>query len=214
MPRPGRPIFRQGHPHHMILWTIQSLSAWEILQSRGFLQARRPYVEKLFRLAYRWMQGQMRKRLWPPPSSACFPLWAWFQWQGSNKKRPDLRFSGHLPRGDTGVLIEFHADAAEVILSDFELWHYVLNYWHLPNSIADEARFDAILASLAANTPSEVTIRNRSFHSDIQKSWERIFNIQWSKPDIASEFTEKQIQATLWRLNRNKVRNFTIFRAH
>jgi hypothetical protein len=101
-----------------------------------------------------------------------------------------------------------------VLLSDFELWHYVLNYWYLPTSNKDETRFDAILASLAANTPSEVTTRNRPFHSDIRKSWERISNIQWSTPDIVAKFTQKQIQATLWLLNRNMVMNFTILRAH
>ena len=84
-------------------------------------------------------------RLGQPPFVHCLPLWAWFQWEGRSKKRPDLRFSGHIPHGETGVLIKFHAEASAVFLSDFELWHYVLNYWYLPHSNEDEARFDAIL---------------------------------------------------------------------
>lgn len=99
-----------------------------------------------------------------------------------------------------------------MLLSDFELWHYVLNYWYLPHSNEDEARFDAILASLAANTPSEVHTSNQAFHDDVRNSWERIFDIHWSRPNIASEFRQKQIQATLWRLNRKQVKNHTIFK--
>ncbi len=197
----------------MTLWTIQTCSAWEILQSKGSLHVRRADTESLFYHAYRWMKEQMSQRLGPPPLSTSFPLWAWFQWQGSSKRRPDLRYSGHLPRGESGVLIEFCAEAAEVLLSDFELWHYVLNYWYLPSSLADEERFNAILAAFAANTPSEVATRNRFFHSGIRRSWERIFDVQWSMPDIASKFVRKTIQATLWSLSRDKVRDFTFFRA-
>jgi hypothetical protein len=159
------------------------------------------------------MKRQMRQRLGNPPLADCYPLWAWFQWQDCNKKRPDLRFSGHIPTGETAVLIEFHVEASEVLLSDFELWHYVLNYWYLPHSNKDEARFDAILASLTADTPSEVPTSNQAFHAKIRKSWEKIFDIHWACPDIASEFAQKQIQATLWQLNRNQIRNSTIFKA-
>jgi len=197
----------------MILWTIQNLSAWKMLQSRGCLQASRSCIQEQLYPAYRWMKSQMRQRLGKSPFPDCFPLWAWVQWQGCNKKRPDLRFSGHMPSGEIGVLIEFHAEAPEVLLSDFDLWHYVLNYWYLPNSNEDEARFDAVFASVAANTPSEVPTSNQAFHTQIRKSWEKIFDIHWSCPDIASELTQKQIQATLWQLNRNQVTNCTIFKA-
>jgi hypothetical protein len=197
----------------MILWTIQTLSAWKMLQSTGYLQATRSSMEEHFRPAYRWMKDQMRQRLGKPPCPDCFPLWAWFQWHDCNKRRPDLRFSGHLPHGETGVLIEFYAEESEVLLSDFELWHYVLNNWYLPHSNKDDARFDAILASMAANTPSEVYTSNQAFRADVRNSWRRIFNIRWSRPSIASEFGQKQIQATLWRLTRKQVKNYTIFKA-
>jgi len=124
-----------------------------------------------------------------------------------------LRFSGHLPSGETGVHTQFHAEGVEVLLSDFELWHYVLNYLYLPSSTEDEARFESVLASLGANTPSQVTTRRRHFHDSVRKSWERIFKIHWAQPEIASAFRKKQIQATLWRLNLNQVRNWTIFKA-
>lgn len=197
----------------MILWTIQPLAVWKALRSKGQFQAREVFVDRHFRPAYRWMRDQMRMRLGPPPSSNSFPLWAWYQWQGASKKRPDLRFSGHLPSGETGVLIEFFAETGEVLLSDFELWHYALNYLYLPSSSGDEAQFDSVLASFAANTPSEVANRHRAFHQDVRKSWERIFDIRWSRRDIASSFTRKTIQATLWRLDRKQVRKWATFKA-
>ena len=104
-------------------------------------------------------------------------------------------------------------DASEVLLSDFELWHYVLNYQYLPLSMKDSRRFDDILEAQGSRTPSDVPGRARSFHCAVRKSWTRIFDLNWSVPDIASNFGQKAIQATFWNLRRDRVRGFTIFRA-
>ena len=61
------------------------------------------------------------------------PIWAWYQWEGSRRK-PDLRASGYLPKGEPGVRLELRVADDRVLLSDFDLWHYVLNYWYLPKS--------------------------------------------------------------------------------
>ena len=47
-------------------------------------------------------------------------------------------------------------DPSEVLLSDFELWHYVLNYQYVPASMKDSRRFDAILEAQGYRTPSDV----------------------------------------------------------
>jgi len=197
----------------MTLWTIQSLPAWTRLESRGVLVASSSHGEKEFLPAYRWMRAQMRRRLGPPPSAECFPLWAWSQWENSGQRRPDLRSSGHLPRGETGVLVELAVDEREALLSDFELWHYVLNYWYLPRSEADEARFDALLASLGVRAPSEVPRRDRRFHAEVRESWVRIFDIRWSARGIGWPPRKKSIQATLWSMSMEMVRSHRVFTA-
>lgn len=155
----------------------------------------------------------MRLRLGSPPTSSRVPLWAWYHWESGARVRPDLRCSGHLPAGEGGVLIELDMDASEALLSDFELWHYVLNYQYLPVSIKDSRRFDAMLEGQGFRTPSDVPGRNHSFHRAVRESWTRIFDLNWSEPDIASGFGRKAIQATFWNLRRDRVRSFTIFRA-
>jgi len=159
------------------------------------------------------MRDQMRSRLGPPSSYSDLPLWAWYQWESSVRVRPDLRCSGHLPTGQSGVLIELDIDALQVLLSAFELWHYILNYQYLPASGKDWRRFDALLEDLGSWTPSEVPVRNRAFHRAIRESWTRIFDLHWSRRKIASAFARKAIQATFWRLPLDRVRSFTVFRA-
>lgn len=128
----------------MILWTIQTPEAVANLQRTSVLLADSGDAESHFRTAFEWMAAQMRHRIGNPPRSSVRPLWAWHTWQG-RRARPDLRSSGHLPRGTRAARIEFAAEPSTVLLSDFSLWHYVLNYWYLPASSRDEKSFDAML---------------------------------------------------------------------
>ena len=45
-----------------------------------------------------------------------------------------LAVCGHLPKGERGVRLELQVADDRVLLSDFDLWHYVLNYWYLPET--------------------------------------------------------------------------------
>lgn len=171
----------------MILWTIQTELAWSRLQSEGVLW---PYREQLteeeWLQPYEWMIAQMKTRLGPPPEKGCFPIWAWYQWDGEHRRRPDLRASGHLPVGERGVRIELECREDEVLLSDFELWHYVLNYWYLPQSVQEGKAFEAELAAKGLALDRRSLAPWPVHHMRIVKSWERIFDLGWAKPGIAS----------------------------
>ena len=184
----------------MILWTIQSIKAWEELQQRSVLYANPRYVDNDFLPAYGWMTEQMRKRLGMRPSEDSLPLWAWYQWEDERSRRPDLRSSGHLPKGEPGVRIEFEIEDNLVLLSDFELWHYVLNYWYLPTSEAEGESFEAELANQGLSFYETKPLPNPIYHKRIEKNWERIFDMEWAPEGIASPTPEKSIQATFWEL--------------
>lgn len=49
-------------------------------------------------------------------------------------------------RGEKGVRLTINCPAERVLLSDFSLWHYVLNYWYLPSSEAVGDAFESELA--------------------------------------------------------------------
>jgi len=99
--------------HHMTLWTIQTEKAWEHLNERGYITGVINYIEQSWLSSYRWIADQMKERIGNPPCNTTFPIWAWYQWETSKRKRPDLRSAGHLPRNEKGVRIEFNCHAVE-----------------------------------------------------------------------------------------------------
>jgi len=107
----------------MVIWSILTPPAWEELQRKGRLQAKSCHADKDYLAAYAWMVGQMERRLTiPKPSEDAMPIWVWWQWSG-DRRRPDLRAGGHLPKGSRGIRIGLQVEDDRVLLSDFELWH-------------------------------------------------------------------------------------------
>ncbi len=193
----------------MILWTIQKESVWKKLNKDGYLIGKRDCIfDDEWIDCYEWMMDQMKKRIGNPQIKNSFPIWAWYQFEGS---KPDLRSSGHLPRKEKGVRIEFECHEDEVLLSDFELWHYVLNYWYLPSSIADDKRFENELEKKGLSFFETKPLPDLEYHQKIQKSWERIFDIDWDDPHFTHPKDKKSIQATLWQLKIDQVKDYTPF---
>lgn len=195
----------------MILWTIQTEAVWRDFQERGVFRGSRERVDPVRESAYEWMVHEMTLRTGPPPTPAAYPVWAWFQWQNSRRAKPDLRSTGQLPHGERdGVRIEFECSDADVLLSDFELWHFVLNGWYLPESEADddwfEARFPEQRRLPGSAMPAE-------YHQLIVQSWQKVFDLEWSSDYSAHPKPDKAIQATLWELRADQVREERHFRA-
>lgn len=197
----------------MILWTIQTEDAWSELQDRGVLRATRQQSEKDFLLAYQWMIEQMERRLAPRVQRNQFPVWAWRQWENEVRAKPDLRSSGHIPKGERGVRIEFEIPDDLVLLSDFHLWHYVLNYWYLPHSESEGEEFEAELESHGLSFFTRKPLPHPGFHSRIVASWDRIFDLHWTGDDLALPLSRKSIQATLWELKEDQVRGYKYFKS-
>ncbi|MER2107367.1 MAG: DUF3841 domain-containing protein [Solibacillus sp.] len=99
-------------------WTIQTKSKWQEVQTLGYLTGNRAYVDEDFAEAYHWMMMQMKERI--PGYAGEYPVWL-------RTERPDLRRSGYLAKGEQGVLLKVTLDAKDVLLSDFQAWHIVLN---------------------------------------------------------------------------------------
>jgi len=197
----------------MTLWTIQTEEAWEHLNERGYITGVINYIEQSWLSSYRWMVDQMKERIGNPPCNTTFPIWAWYQWETSKRKRPDLRSAGHLPRNEKGVRIEFNCHEKAALLSDFELWHYVLNYWYLPESMADGERFDADIEKQGLSYFRTKPLPDPKYHQKIVKSWNKIFDLDWEEPDLAESKTQKSIQATLWQLKMDQVQSCKHFKS-
>jgi len=162
------------------------------MQKTGILKWNPEFIDEDFISAYRWMIEQMGRRIGSKPDGNTFPLWAWYRWEGKSKK-PDLRFRAHLPSGVKGVRIEFFIDENLILLSDFSDWHFVLNYWYLPETEEEGEYFEKKLEREGLSFYTEKPLSHTGYHNEIVKSWERIFNVDLSD-------TGNSIQATFWEL--------------
>ena len=202
----------------MVIWSILTQKAWNDLRRHGRLKVTHRHAMQEFLAPYTWMACQMERRLKiSRPNKKVVPIWVWCQWEGASRRKPDLRAAGYLPRGEQGVRIELDVDDDRVLLSDFDLWHYVLNYWYLPESEKDGREFERKLARAGLSfygCSHECPLMNIQYRRQIEQSWERIFDINWSdrRHAIASPLKKKSIQATLWEIcmkDVSEVREFT-----
>ena len=168
----------------MILWTIQHKNAYDKMVETGRLVANEEYLFLPLDDCdeYKWLSERMRDLIGEPPSGVRFPVWAWYQWEGV-RKRPDMRthrFCGE--KGSPIVLITFDIPDNKVALSDFDMWHCILNDDYLPLSEADD---------------KDVFTEEEKI-----KSWDNVF-----KYDIETDFwdTPKSTQATMWEIKKEWV---------
>ncbi|MBW1296345.1 DUF3841 domain-containing protein [Aquimarina litoralis] len=192
------------------LWTIQDEKGWNELQTKGVLVPKMEFVEPDFKEAYDWIKKRMIERIGKPNNGDQYPMWAWFQHFDSNKRKPDLRFSGYLPSNTTGYRIELEKEKKDILLSEFELWHYVLNKWYLPIDITDYEIFEKKLDKL-----NGVDFKSYpdSIKNKIENSWNKIFDMDFESSDISVSFEEKKIQATFWELRLTDIKNVDKFKA-
>lgn len=126
----------------MRLWTIQPLAVWQTLERDGVFHSdpaqsefRDDYAE-----GYDWIVRRLRQHVGPEPEGCKLPIWAWYQWHGTARPKPDLRKLRHDCIGEW-VRIEVEINDENVLLSDFIPWHYCMSYWYLPSSGRDDRRF-------------------------------------------------------------------------
>jgi len=184
-------------PETLKVWSIQPLSVWRRLQKEGIFTGRREFVkDEQFRAAYDWMTRQMKLRLHEdPPVPDAMPVWAWYQYDNSRKRKPDLRRSAHLPRGTKGARLTLTLDRTRTLLSDFTRWHHVLNASYLPSDQADHDAFERRSKAVLADECRKI----------VERSWDRIFDLNWGDDYIAVPFEEKSIQATVWQIRLDEV---------
>jgi len=195
----------------MLLWTIQPKETWARAEESGVLECNELHVDadkaidSWFRPAYDWMVGQLDQRVKNYPCHK-YPIWAWFH------PKPDLRRSGHLPRGTSGVRVEFLVSSDRVLLSDFEAWHAVLNCWYLSLSEEENDNWDIRCKRAGIKIGWENWPLPSPFKEEITRSWERIFDLELLKKH--SEWIGGEaVQACIEKIYTDEVVNVTYFKA-
>lgn len=204
----------------MLIWTIQTLPAWEKLQRDGCLYG--PGADLVcsldnswqWRNAYAWMVEQMECRIGQRPRPDIFALWGWYQWRDAVHRKPDLRSSGHLATGIRGVRLYCEIPDQQVLLSDFMLWHHVLNYGYLALNEAEDEAFQAEMVRRGTAYTGKEPLADSFCHQKILESWQRIFDLDcMGDPDWLGEQArdKRTIQGTFWQLTLDQVRDVTVF---
>jgi len=114
----------------MRLWTVQDKAAYDDLCDKGVLHCKASLAEWLkeddFKKSYDWLVSEMKERVGEPPRGVEYPIWAWYLLLGKNVK-PDLRRVEFRNYVGEHYVIEAEIPDEDVLLSDEEMWHLVLN---------------------------------------------------------------------------------------
>jgi hypothetical protein len=179
------------------LWSIQSRRNFARLQRTGWLRARRSMTCCEPVRPYQWLRDQLANRFGRRDFIA--PIWAWYSYQGEQRQRPDLRCSGHMPKGTACVLLEIEMRASEVVLSRFDLWTLVLNNGYV---YASEDEMSLIELPMQ-NIPLDQTF--------IERSWVRIFDLSFGDEELWGPRAKWPIQACIISVDWNSVKTVTEF---
>lgn len=206
--------------NNMLLWTIQHYQAYEHFRKEGILRANENYLfcENNFRYAYDWISQKMVSTGFIQPKDVQYPIWAWYQWEGERKRR-DMRKSGYTERGEKIVQLTIEVDDQDIMLSDFDLFHYTLNKWYLPEDENDdlefERRYKACGYSFCDLNDASIHADNmEKFRTEIVSSWDRIFLIDREDNGwLYGKNENKTIQATFWELRMEQVIKAEVFTA-
>ncbi len=120
-------------------------------------------------------------------------------------------------KGEKIVQLIIDIPDEDVLLSDFDLFHYVLNYWYLPLDQNDEDDFEEEYAWSGYNLHAlkDVKIQTEKImplRLAIEKSWDRIFDLEREDNNLIYGLnSKKSIQATFWQLKREQVKKAEVF---
>ena len=192
----------------MILWTIQPYEWYKKLLERGIMHGSREYVNTEyidFLPGYHWLMDQMERRISHRPFPECYPVWAWYQWLGETRKRPDLRHRGLGNKGEHAVRLTIEKKGNEVLLSDYELWHFPLSFRsYIADNECDGIFFEKMLTQKGLYH-TDFPLLPEDIQKDIVKSWDKVLDMDFDDPYSTDPFPKKSIQATFWMLHKDEV---------
>lgn len=177
------------------VWSIQSSAVMEHLTSYGKLSGDLRRVSRLDRHAYSWMLSQYSRRIGTHATQSL--VWGWYAYRGKTQRRPDLRKTMHLPRGSRGVLLDLSLDCSTLLLSQFEMWVWVMGGHYVPQDF-DELEW--------VEKSSKRLSRRK-----LENSWERIFNLSFGSEEFWGPMSLRAIQFVVPEICVNQIRRVTPF---
>lgn len=187
----------------MILWTIQPIKIYDLIQKTGVYRCDLEKSEfSDCKEQYGWLVREMIERIGDPPEGVSYPVWAWYMWEGARKK-PDLRRErwGNGWIGDRFVCMEIEIPDDKLVLSDFDSWSIIL----LNGLLTDTEEEEKILEKAYEAMPPEA---QREFK---YQNWKNVFDLTY----VDNNWMHKgdSIQATFWELRKEDIKRVRFFTA-
>ncbi|MGE8203880.1 DUF3841 domain-containing protein [Heyndrickxia sp. NPDC080065] len=174
----------------MIVYTVQHIEAYKQMRELGYLEGSEKYLWKEFKEPYNWMKKQMEKRISNYIVGKSYPIWVW-------RRRVNRNERSLLSPGTRGVILTLEIQDNQIVWSDFDSWHFVLNNCPITDS---EAEWDDYLKD------------ESSF--PVIDSWEKIFNFDYFRnadKEWNGHFDEEWIQRVTPRITMEQVKKVTRF---
>lgn len=182
----------------MILYTVQPKSVYEELTNgKDFICdiSKSICVETLdesdsFFRSYNWLIGKMNEVI-ENPDNIKYPVWAWYSYGDTGNNYPNLNNFSDTTSKDGTVMIKIEIDEKDVFLSDYDIWHGVLNniYW---NDKKTDEEWDAEEERIKKLSPEE-------YEKEKEESWKKVYT------DL--NLRNGYIQATFWKLTPDMIRS-------
>lgn len=175
------------------LWTRQHKDVLKELEEKSFYHVKKEYIlakndtiSSYYFHLYDWYISHAEKIV-PRPEGVQYPIWL------STSSDTMLQ-----PVEDT-VILELEVEREHVVITDFDKWGYVVNYWYVPLDKEDEKKHNEELKKNGIGDESALYMSHKGnfypmLKNKIIKSWERIFEI--------SEESDVLTQATLWEIKK------------
>lgn len=204
---------------NLTLYTFQPLFVWETLCDLGYYHPF--FIDELdpdlkngaaewdwsFLSAYTWLKNQMNKRGIVYENNNSHMIWAWHHWASYKKTAPDKRYASvyNYFKTEPYVMMELSIPKERVLLSDYDSWHFVLNYWYF------EKRRKSDKFVKEYNYYRIKPKNQEEIHPLMSESWEQIFDMKLAREIIDIPKKAQQIQATFFELFYNDVKKVHFF---
>ena len=191
----------------MKLFTFQPLFVWESLKELGYfhpfhLFEQHDFLQDEFnehwgfKQSYIWLREKMLEKGIHYDINHSHLIWAWYQWNGTKQPKPDKRYASvfNYFENTPYVMLELNVEPERVCLTDYDAWHFVLNYWLLSH----ESEINSFEKQF--NYYREKPLKDTLGHQTILNSWNTIFDLNKSPEILEYSKEQQQIQATFFEL--------------
>lgn len=175
------------------LWTFQSKEVLDIIKKHGVYYSERDrvidYLRSSIRVgeiyldesikrrlrSYDWMVSQMESKIGKRPKEGCMPIWAFYEYDAQKKKYID-----DVTVDEVGIELLIREE--NVVLTDYMLWHCILN--DLPIIPEDDEYYSfkekAERCGYWGANDKDYANKSMEFEECTEykyKSWQRVFNV-------------------------------------